>query len=141
MSPLSKAVRVLTLPVRVILSDPRVTGALLLAVLYYPEKLQSILPEKAFQVVNSPRFIQALKVCIGLGIVRAMNKRLSHYVVNNWMGNANFLQSQEIVLITGGCSGIGLGMAEEFSRMGTKVVVMDISPPKTSLRKLSYQIV
>ena len=128
-----------SLPVKLALTDPRVTGALLFAVIYYPEKLRKVLPERTYEVVTSPRFIQALKAIVGLGVIRTVNKKLSQYVVNNWKSNAKFVKSQEIVLITGGCSGIGLGMAEEFSKMGTKVVVMDVNPPKTALRKFSSE--
>lgn len=131
----SKAISVLTLPVRLTISDPKVTGALLLAILYYPEKLHSILPERAYSIVTSPRFIQALKVFLGLGVIRTVNRKLSEYVTNNWKSNAKFIKSQEVVLITGGCSGIGFLMAQEFSKLGTKVVVMDLSPPKIALRK------
>lgn len=36
-------------------------------------------------------------------------------------------------MVTGGCSGIGLLMATEFAKMGTKVAVMDLASPKTTL--------
>lgn len=84
----------------------------------------------------SDRFIAALKVFLGLGVLRVVNNKLSEYVVNNWKSNAKFVKSQEIVLISGGCSGIGLLMATEFAKTGTKVVVMDLSPPKSTLREL-----
>ncbi|KAG0649589.1 Dehydrogenase RED2 [Hyphodiscus hymeniophilus] len=129
----SKAVKALTLPARLVIADPRATGTLLLAVLYFPDKLRSLLPERVYEVVTSPRFVRALKAFLGLGVARTVNNKLSQYVVNNWKSNAKFIKSQEVVLITGGCSGIGLGMVEAFSRMGTKVVVMDLSPPKTSI--------
>jgi hypothetical protein len=132
----SKAVRLLTLPARLVISDPKVTGALLFVILYYPERLQSILPERVYQIATSPRFIHALKVFVGLGVVRMVNRKLSEYVVNNWKSSAKFIKSQEVVLITGGASGMGFLMAQEFSKMGTKVVVMDVSPPKIALRKL-----
>jgi hypothetical protein len=131
----SKALRLLALPAKLAISDPRVTGALLLAILYYPKTLQSILPSRAYPVVTSPGFIQALKIFLGLGVVRAVNNKLSQYVINNWKSKAKFVESQEIVLVTGGCSGIGLLMAKEFSKLGTRVVIMDISPPKTTLRE------
>jgi hypothetical protein len=131
----AKAVSLLTLPAKLAVSDPRVTGALLLALIYYPEKLQSLLPPKVYSVVASPRFIQALKVFLGFGVLKSVNNKLSQYVVNNWMRDAKFVKSQEIVLITGGSSGLGLGMAQEFSKLGAKVVVTDVNPPKTALRK------
>jgi all-trans-retinol dehydrogenase (NAD+) len=134
---LSKPINLLTLPIKLATSDPRVTGVLLLAVLYYPEKLRSLLPARAYEVVTSPRFIQALKAFLGFGVVRTVNNKLSQCVVNNWKSNAKFVKSQEVVLVTGGCSGIGFLMAQEFSKLGAKVVVIDLSPPKTPLRNYS----
>ena len=132
---LSKPLRYLTLPIKLAIAEPRVTGALLLAILYYPGKLQSILPDRVYPVITSDRFIAALKAFLGLGVLRVVNNKLSEYVVNNWKSNAKFVKSQEIVLISGGCSGIGSLMATEFAKIGTKVVVMDISPPKSTLRE------
>ncbi|KAJ6447228.1 hypothetical protein O9K51_02003 [Purpureocillium lavendulum] len=40
---------------------------------------------------------------------------------------------QEIVLITGGCSGIGEHMVRKFARRGVTVVVLDIAAPRTAL--------
>jgi len=128
---LSKPFNLLTAPIKLAISDPRVTGAILLAVLYYPEKLQSILPDQVYPVVTSERFISGLKVLLGLGVLRTVNNKLSQYVLNNWKSNAKFVRSQEVVLVTGGCSGIGLLMATEFAKMGTKVAVMDLASPKS----------
>lgn len=43
------------------------------------------------------------------------------------------MNSQELVLITGGVSGIGLLMAEDFAKRGVKVVVLDKNLPKEDL--------
>ncbi|KAM0150444.1 hypothetical protein ACHAQE_008945 [Botrytis cinerea] len=111
--------------------DPKLSGALLAAFLYYPDKLRSIIPTKIQPYIGSPALIRALKVLLVLGIVRGVNNKLSRLVLNNWKRNAKFIKSQEVVLITGGSSGIGESMAREFSSKGVKVVVMDVSPPKT----------
>ncbi|KAG4432036.1 hypothetical protein IFR05_012475 [Cadophora sp. M221] len=123
-------VRVLTAPVRFALFDPRGTAAILLAAIYYPDKLRSILPTYFHSWLSSPAFIRALAGLLGLGVVRGLNRRLSQYVANNWKGDAKFIKSQEVVLITGGSSGIGELMAQDFAKRGVKVVVMDLRPPK-----------
>ncbi|TGO27711.1 hypothetical protein BPAE_0038g00570 [Botrytis paeoniae] len=110
--------------------DPKLTGPLLVALRYYPDKLRSIVPTKIQPYIYSPGFIRALKVLLVLGIVRSVNNKLSQLVLNNWKSNAKFIKSQEVVLITGGSSGIGESMAREFSSKGVKVVVMDVNPPK-----------
>jgi len=58
--------------------------------------------------------------------------------VNNGKRDARFIKSQELVLVTGGCSGIGELMAKQFAEKGVKVVVLDINAPKAALRKRVY---
>jgi all-trans-retinol dehydrogenase (NAD+) len=127
--------RLLTAPVRLALFDPRVTAPLLIAILYYPEKLQSLLTTRLHPLISSPAFITTLKIALGLSLVRGINKKLSQWVVNNWKSDANFAKSQEIVMISGGTSGIGKLMAEYFAKQGVKTVVLDINAPKEPLRK------
>jgi hypothetical protein len=127
--------QLLTAPVRLALFDPRVTAPLLIAILYYPEKLRSLLTIRLHPLISSPAFIKTLKVALGLGVLRGINNKLSQWVVNNWKSDANFVKSQEIVLISGGTSGIGKVVAEYFAKQGVKTVVLDINAPKEPLRK------
>ncbi|TVY15927.1 Dehydrogenase RED2 [Lachnellula arida] len=120
----------LTAPIRLALFDARVTGPLLVALLYYPDKLRSVLPARLHQYVTSQSFIRILKACLALKVVGGVSSKVSDMALNNWTGKANFVKSQEIVLITGGASGIGELMAREFSAKGVKVVVLDLRPPK-----------
>lgn len=118
--------------------DPKLTGLLLVALQYYPDKLRSIIPTKIQPYIYSTAFIRALKALLVLGIARSVNNKLSQLVSNNWKSNAKFIKSQEVVLITGGSSGIGESMAREFSSKGVKVVVMDVNPPKMPFREFFY---
>ena len=134
-SPLS----LLTAPIRLVTSDPRVTGPLLLAILYYPEKLKSIVPARLFPYLTSTAFVRALRIFLGFAIIRKINSRLSQYQLNNGKGSAKFVKSQEVVLISGGSSGIGKLMAEGFAKIGVKVVTVDLNPPKEALREFSSE--
>ena len=133
MSPLS----ILTAPIRLALFDPRVTAPLLVALLYYPEKLQELLPERFHHLISSQAVIRTLSVLLGLGIVRGVNRKLNQWAANNWKKDAKFVKSQELILLSGGTSGIGKLMAEEFARRGVKAVILDLNPPKQALRMSS----
>jgi all-trans-retinol dehydrogenase (NAD+) len=129
-------VSAITAPIRLALTDPRVTGPLLIALTYFPEKLKRRLPAALHAFLTSSRFVQTLKVALSIGLLKTLNNAYSQYTVDNWKGNARFVKSQELVLITGGCSGIGELMAKQFAEKGVKVVVLDINAPKTPLRKV-----
>lgn len=129
------AMGVVTAPVRLALFDPRVTAPLLVALLYCPERLRRIFPTALHPLLASSALIKVLKVCLGLSLIRGLNNKLNQYSANNWKKDAKFIKSQEVVLITGGSSGIGWVMASDFAKKGVKVVVIDLNPPKNPFRK------
>jgi all-trans-retinol dehydrogenase (NAD+) len=131
-----RSIGVLTAPLRLLMSDPRITGPVLLALLYYPSKVAQIVPARLLPYLTSPSFIRALKVCLGWSVLSRLNTKLSDIQVNNWKGSAKFVPSQELVLISGGSSGIGRLMALGFAERGVKVVIVDLNAPRESLRKL-----
>lgn len=132
--------RVLTAPLRLALFDPRVTAPLLVALLYSPDKLRELLPELVHPFIASSALINTLKVLLSISIVGGINRKLSQWTANNWKRDAKFVKSQELVLISGGCSGIGQLMAEDFARRGVRVVVFDLNQPKTILREFSLPL-
>ncbi len=86
-------------------------------------------------LISSQAVIRTLSVLLGLSIVRGVNRKLGEWAANNWQKDAKFIKSQELVLLSGGTSGIGKLMAEEFARRGVRVVILDLNPPKQELRR------
>lgn len=119
-------------PVRLLFSA-KGTAPLLFALLYCPDKVRSILPERLHSWIGSPVVIRALSILLGISVVRGISNKLSEWVANNWKSDAKFVKSQEIVLISGGSSGIGEAMASQFAKLGVKVVILDLNPPKTDV--------
>jgi all-trans-retinol dehydrogenase (NAD+) len=111
---------------------------LLVALVYFPSQLQRRLPAALYGFLTSPRVLRALKIAVSIGFGRKLNQVFSQYMVNNGKRDARFIKSQELVLVTGGCSGIGELMAKQFAEKGVKVVVLDINAPKAALRKRVY---
>lgn len=126
------SIRTLLSPIRLLLSAKGI-APLLFALLYYPHKVRSILPERLHPWISYPAVIRTLSVLLGLSVVQGINDKLSQWVANNWKSDAKFIKSQEIVLITGGTSGIGEAMTSQFAKLGVKVVILDLNPPKTDV--------
>lgn len=114
--------------------DIRITAPLLFATLYCPEVLQRLLPQQLAWITSKP-FIKVLGVLAGLSTVQLANSALSKRVLNNHKSDAKFVKSTEVVLVTGGASGIGALIATRFAGMGVKVAIIDVTEPKESLRK------
>ncbi|KAH8808497.1 hypothetical protein F5884DRAFT_792437 [Xylogone sp. PMI_703] len=114
-------------------TNPVITGALLYGLLYHPEQLLSIIPEKLHPLVSSPKLIAALKAFFALGVLSTASQKFSDLVVNNWKGPAKFNKNEEVVLITGGASGIGAAVTEELAKHQVKVIILDRNPPAGSL--------
>jgi len=121
-------------PVKQTILQPAVTGALLLGLLYYPERVSDLLPARYRHLTRSARLIFWLKAFFGLGLARTLNARLSRAVLNNWTSDP-WRTGEEVVLVTGGCSGIGELLVHRMARSSRKVIALDLSPPKRSLRK------
>ena len=57
-----------------------------------------------------------------------LNDYLSAKSRNNWTTNDTLNWEKELVVVTGGSSGIGAGVAQRLAAMGARVVVVDFAP-------------
>lgn len=119
--------------------NPVVTGALLVLLAgkgpeAAREHLHNVLAKLPYDEATIRKIIQVL---FGLGVARNVNNKLSELAQNNWRwGPApGWNWPQEIAIVTGGSSGIGLGITERFAQKGIKVAVLDVQDfPKDKLR-------
>lgn len=76
------------------------------------------------------------KVAIALIAVKILgwtNRALTNYSLNNWARSCPWDNEKELVLVTGGCSGIGKQIVHCLMKRGIRVVVLDIQEPTISL--------
>jgi all-trans-retinol dehydrogenase (NAD+) len=83
---------------------------------------------------NRPVLVKVLKVLLAMGVLRTANNALSKLVMNNWTMDS-WRKGEEVVLITGGGSGIGELMARDLAQWSKAIIVFDLAPSKISLRK------
>ncbi|KKK12820.1 hypothetical protein ARAM_001172 [Aspergillus rambellii] len=91
------------------------------------------LPPAVQEVVLHPLAAQVVLVLLALGLLRRTNRYLSYRAVNNGQGSARWDSTRELVVLTGGCSGIGKQMVFDLAQKGVRLVILDINEPNFPL--------
>jgi short-subunit dehydrogenase len=83
--------------------------------------------------LRTPLAQKALGVVIALALLRSTNNFLTRWTMNNWRRNEPWRSERELILITGGSSGIGKQVVEDLAKTGVRIVVLDINEPTSTL--------
>lgn len=120
-------------PISHILLQPLLTAPLLALNIYKPAEILKHIPPQLQEYLFHPTANVILSGLVVAGLLFRANKFLTRMSLNNWTSDRSWKASKEIVLVTGGNSGIGKQMVEQFARKGYKVASVDISEPKGAL--------
>lgn len=94
------------------------------------------LPENVHRALLQQQSTQlAAGAIFALAALYALNKILSRWSVNCQRSDP-WNPKNELVLLTGGSSGIGKQILEDLSKVNIKVVVLDVQAPTFELRSL-----
>ena len=106
-----------------------------LALTYLPQ-LPSYVPYNLSKQAEAalPIIRNLLKFLWGAAIVKNLNGIASHVALNSWKGNV-WKDEEEVVVVTGGSSGIGALVVRGFAARGVKVAILDLNESKDSLGK------
>ncbi|KAJ5549694.1 hypothetical protein N7535_002369 [Penicillium sp. DV-2018c] len=99
----------------------------------YAQVALSHLPEPAQQLLRNSATQKTLGVIAALGLVRATNRFISQGALQNWTSSDPWNPARELILLTGGCSGIGKQVMEDLARAGLRVIILDINEPNFEL--------
>lgn len=92
------------------------------------------LPPSLQNILLNPLAPKAFLVVLALALLRLTNRALTSWSLNNGESVGKWNADRELVLLTGGCSGIGKQMVLDLAKTGTRVVILDIQEPTFSLR-------
>ncbi|KAK5472499.1 hypothetical protein LTR55_010374 [Exophiala xenobiotica] len=88
-------------------------------------------------IIANPRFRQyglpLVGALLGIQALRSLRGWLSQRALNHYTSNSKWDWSKELVVITGGNSGIGAKIVERLASRGVKVIILDITEAKGQL--------
>jgi len=97
-------------------------------------QLISDLPPAAV-LARSPKVQAGLAALVVLASLPRFNCWLSRRKANNFVTDKSWDWSKELVVVTGGCSGIGAKIVENLEARNIKIVVLDVSKPSKGFGK------
>ncbi|KAK7700067.1 hypothetical protein SLS57_012235 [Botryosphaeria dothidea] len=114
-------------PVRATLLHPLFIGSLTYLLFMKPELFGTISP-----LATKKATILSFGCLFGIGLVYRLSSWLSQWSLNNFVRDKTWDWSKEIVLITGGSSGIGAEIVSRFAHLKIKTIVLDVVAPDSS---------
>lgn len=116
-----------------ILLHPVVSASLLFASIKKPDATKQFVHAITKSDVSLDSIRTVLKILLTTVTVFKLNKYLSRLALNNFVTDRSWDWQREIVVCTGGASGIGKHVVDELAGRGIQVVILDINPPKIHL--------
>jgi len=120
--------------------EPLITAPLLYLLIRKPQVFRDTVLRRLPSLNDNTALVTALKWLVGLGIGRNISYLMNKWALNNWQLRTTKSQwdwKNEVVVVTGGCSGFGEKVSIGLAEKGLKVVVLDVSDLPKSLQGYS----
>ena len=99
------------------------------------QSLFSLLPPNVQDYLSRPLVRKAVAIVVALQLLRGVNRYLSQQAQNNWVRARPWNSSRELVLLTGGSSGIGKQIMLDLSKLNVRTIIVDVKEPDFRLRE------
>ncbi|OHW95739.1 hypothetical protein CSPAE12_05630 [Colletotrichum incanum] len=83
----------------------------------------------ATNLTKSPKVQAAAATLCLMGLLPRMNEWLSNRRANNYVSDKSWDWSKEIIVVTGGSSGIGANIVEILECRNVRTIILDLNPP------------
>ncbi|KAL3429162.1 hypothetical protein BDV09DRAFT_190367 [Aspergillus tetrazonus] len=93
------------------------------------QSLFSLLPPNVQDYLSRPLVRKAVAIVVALQLLRGVNRYLSQQAQNNWVRARPWNSSRELVLLTGGSSGIGKQIMLDLSKLNVRTIIVDVKEP------------
>ncbi|KAH8704244.1 putative short-chain dehydrogenases/reductase [Talaromyces proteolyticus] len=91
------------------------------------------LPQQVQRTLLLPTVQKGLALLATFQALRTFNGYLSRGAQNNWTRVASWEPSKELVLLTGGASGIGKQIMKDLAQLKVKIIIIDVQEPDFAL--------
>ena len=102
------------------------------------QSIFAILPPSVQQALLNSCVQKSLGALVALLFVGALYRYLSKRAQNNGQKISKWNPQKELVVLTGGCSGIGKQIMEDLSQRNVKTIILDLNEPNFKLRESFY---
>ncbi|KAL4892373.1 hypothetical protein BDV59DRAFT_208683 [Aspergillus ambiguus] len=102
----------------------------------------SQLPPNVHDHLSRPLVRKTIAFVTALQLLRGLNRYLSQSAQNNWVRTRPWNAARELVLLTGGSSGIGKQIMLDLVKLNVKVIIFDVQKPNFTLPEnvFSYKV-
>ncbi|KAF2274224.1 dehydrogenase/reductase SDR family member 8 precursor [Westerdykella ornata] len=120
--------------------NPVITASLLWILTKGPESVKEFLVSRSASLRDPVRFakiVRTLKTLLVVGLLGKVNKQLNTIALNAWRLKSEkkrWKLTQEIAVVTGGCSGIGELTVKGLWKKSVKIVILDIQDLPSGLQ-------
>ncbi|KAK7417252.1 hypothetical protein QQX98_004686 [Neonectria punicea] len=96
---------------------------------------------KVAELAKLPKVQAGAAALLALGLLPKLNRLLTQRKVNNYLTDNTWDWKSEIVVVTGGSSGIGAMIVAKLARRNVKVIILDMNAPQgTLIGDFFYQV-
>jgi FlaA1/EpsC-like NDP-sugar epimerase len=96
--------------------------------------------DRVVELAENKNILAGAAAVLLIGLLPRFNAWLTRRKVNNYLTDNSWDWTREIVVVTGGSSGIGKEIVLKLAKKHIKVIVIDLKAPSYQLRKSASQL-